>query len=876
MKFGKLSNGMRYIIDKNGSRYSANILFMVRVGSRHEVKGKYGLAHFLEHMLFLGSKKYPGENQFEELLNENGGHSNAYTDTFETVYYFSIFNNKLEKAIDMFSRFFIDPLFDEDSVNREINAIQSEHDKNIQQDMWRNYHLFGLISKKGSMINKFGTGNLDSLKKNGVRDNMIKFYNKYYVSSNINIVTVSSVDNNVVKGYIEKSFSNISKRFEPKITIEKPFFEKTGKNYFLKSISKEHNLIYLWEIPDHINNYLNTHSPHIIRDVISSDNTNSLKRQLVNKGIIKHLYSSVMDEGLFILKISLPELSYWNEVDSYVRYYINDLINNDWFKIAQYYKKKDELLFNFSSKDDSNDLGLKLVTNLIYYPLERTYIGPNVIDKIDIEQIKTLLNDYLTFDKVNMILTSDINPNSLGDNIKSGITETEPYYGLEYNKLILKLNEIKKLKYDIITENPFLDTSPKWVKGLDKNLIPMKLSSSLSSKIWFGNVSKFKETKIYSQLIFTNSEFIFDIDNYVNTLILLRYINKKIQEDFNLASEIGFDAHLSIDTYDSVVTIDIYGHNDNFQNYFNLITQYIKDFTYKDEDKTMLEVIINATKDNYMNIKKHNPWEYSPYLEELNINKFSYTIEQVVNYIKSLDITNFSRRISETKNRILFQSKFTTFIYGNVEYSTLFESGNNLNIIFPSIEKPSNILKQLVDIDCKHPNKDEKDNFVQFTYEIGRFNPIDNLLLLILTISIGQDFFDNLRTKQQFGYLVGSRQVRYQEIYYFKQKIQSSRSIKDIDSAIQKFNTNFLSQITEDKYNKYVDTAKKMLEERVNNTRELFYKYLDEIRRNKFTFDRRKLVLNKIKNISYEKFKQFYTDKILKGHLTKMYIRSQK
>ena len=65
----------------------------------------------------------------------------------------------------MFSRFFIDPLFDEDSVNREINAIQSEHDKNIQQDMWRNYHLFGLISKKGSMINKFGTGNLDSLKK---------------------------------------------------------------------------------------------------------------------------------------------------------------------------------------------------------------------------------------------------------------------------------------------------------------------------------------------------------------------------------------------------------------------------------------------------------------------------------------------------------------------------------------------------------------------------------------------------------------------------------------------------------------------------------------------------------------------------------------
>ena len=376
-----LDNGIKFINVQDNELDKSCVMVSVNIGTISNPIEYQGLAHFLEHMLFLGSKKYPGENQFGKLLNENGGHSNAYTDKFETVYYFYVFNDKLEKAIDMFSRFFIDPLFDEDSVNREINAIQSEHDKNIQQDMWRTHHLIGLISKKGSMINKFGTGNLDSLKKKGVRDNMIKFYNKYYVSSNINIVTVSSVDNNIIKGYIKKSFSNITKKVEPKITIEKPFFKKIGKNYFLKSISKNHTLSYLWEIPDHLNNYLNTHSSHIISHVISSDNTYSLKRHLVNKGIIKNLYSYVMNEGLFILKINLPALSYWNEVDSYVRYYINDLINNDWVKIVKYYKKKDELLFNFSSKIDSNDLGLSLVTNLIYYPLERTYIGPNVIEK---------------------------------------------------------------------------------------------------------------------------------------------------------------------------------------------------------------------------------------------------------------------------------------------------------------------------------------------------------------------------------------------------------------------------------------------------------------------------------------------------------------
>ena len=96
-----------------------------------------GLAHFLEHMLFLGSKKYPEENYFDEMVKKGGGSMNAYTDIFETVYYFDILNDHLEHTLDVFSRFFIDPKFDKNSVDREINAINSEHRKNVNNDMWR-------------------------------------------------------------------------------------------------------------------------------------------------------------------------------------------------------------------------------------------------------------------------------------------------------------------------------------------------------------------------------------------------------------------------------------------------------------------------------------------------------------------------------------------------------------------------------------------------------------------------------------------------------------------------------------------------------------------------------------------------------------------
>jgi secreted Zn-dependent insulinase-like peptidase len=255
------------------------------------------------------------------------------------------------------------------------------------------------------------------------------------------------------------------------------------------------------------------------------------------------------------------------------------------------------------------------------------------------------------------------------------------------------------------------------------------------------------------------------------------------------------------------------------------------------------------------------------------MNTKSYNINDVLRYLESLDIHSFTKKILETKNRILYQSKFTTFIYGNTLYSDLFESEENLNILFPSIEKPRNIIKLLGNIDVVHPNKDEKDNYVQYTHSIGKFNPKDNLLLLILSIALGQDFYDELRTKQQFGYLVASHQATHQEDYYFKQKIQSSKSISEIDKAILLFNTNFLDNLTEEKYIKYVKSAKNMLEERETTSYDLFRKYLVEICDHTYTFDRKKLLLNKIKDINFNSFKQYYRDKILNGKTTKVYIR---
>ena len=84
-------------------------------------------------MLFMGSEKYPDENLFEEKLTEFGGSYNAYTDSERTVYHLELFNQHFEEILKIFSRFFIDPLMKKEGVDREINAVDSENNKNLHQ-----------------------------------------------------------------------------------------------------------------------------------------------------------------------------------------------------------------------------------------------------------------------------------------------------------------------------------------------------------------------------------------------------------------------------------------------------------------------------------------------------------------------------------------------------------------------------------------------------------------------------------------------------------------------------------------------------------------------------------------------------------------------
>ncbi len=121
-----LDNGLKVLLVSDPRADKAAASLDVNVGSGSDPENRQGLAHFLEHMLFLGTEKYPQPGEYKDFINEHGGGQNAYTSFDHTNYFFDIDKDYLEPALDRFAQFFISPLFNERYVTRERQVVHSE------------------------------------------------------------------------------------------------------------------------------------------------------------------------------------------------------------------------------------------------------------------------------------------------------------------------------------------------------------------------------------------------------------------------------------------------------------------------------------------------------------------------------------------------------------------------------------------------------------------------------------------------------------------------------------------------------------------------------------------------------------------------------
>ena len=224
-----LANGLEALVVSDPSADKAAAALDVNVGSANDPEGRPGFAHFLEHMLFLGTEKFPAPGEYDRFLTEHGGSSNASTSFAHTRYFFEVGAAHLDGALDRFAQFFISPRFDREYIAGERRVVHSEYVSRRRSD-----HLRSLAAWKQALdprhpLARFHVGTAATLAERAgadLRDELIDFYEDAYSSHLMKLVVLGREPLDTLEHWVRARFEPVKRRDADRLRITAPLFRE--------------------------------------------------------------------------------------------------------------------------------------------------------------------------------------------------------------------------------------------------------------------------------------------------------------------------------------------------------------------------------------------------------------------------------------------------------------------------------------------------------------------------------------------------------------------------------------------------------------------------------------------------------------------------
>lgn len=206
-----LDNGLRVLLVSNPKFNLSSAALAVDTGSFDNPESRPGLAHYLEHLLFLGTDQFPKPDEFSEYIQANGGANNAYTASDHTNYHLEVAHAAFEGALERLSRFFIAPRFDPDFCDREVTAIENEFQRHRDNDEARLEFVANGLYDPASPDSRFSIGNRATL-AGTPRAEVIAFYESHYSADRMALVLCAPADLDRLEALARHHFAEIPRR----------------------------------------------------------------------------------------------------------------------------------------------------------------------------------------------------------------------------------------------------------------------------------------------------------------------------------------------------------------------------------------------------------------------------------------------------------------------------------------------------------------------------------------------------------------------------------------------------------------------------------------------------------------------------------------
>ncbi|MEN2497813.1 MAG: hypothetical protein MHMPM18_002161 [Marteilia pararefringens] len=825
-------NGLKCTLVSDASASLSSIAICVGRGGSNENNDIPGMAHFVEHVLFMGTKSYPNPNAYNEFITQNGGSSNAYTTYHETNYYHAIDSGKFEESVKMLMSNLTEPLLGDEYLYKEADAVNSEYEGLITQSQFKINSATADFIEPDNDILKFIIGSSDTLKSNNTPQYLSKkareFFTQNYCLKNMTMCLYGSQSleelQNIFKNHCNSKDKNDISLIVPEVEGKLPKRLSPEDIILNINVTKQIDRLdyfYMFEKQ-------NEENGQAIASLMNDTKEGSLYHLLYKNDYLTYLNCKVSTYTrkfrLFTLTIGLTNKGFANYqiVNGVVRDYIKflrnieipDYIFNDW-RLAE------ELNFLCLENSTPCDLTSLISSNMHFSKNPGNYLIDRQFDNISRKGELEFLND-LNFTKSGIVsLTSD----KFGtDKLKCYDKYSKTFYdSIKLESTALPDN--LKNKFSLPLENKYLKKCdftkpPKHSKIWDYSVTSLDDKNS-GLKSFSVVEDRFRKNMQHIRIKFLNYKIPDTIENLFTSRIVLNLLSDHLEvalSDANKAN-ISFD----IKRFDFGFQVRISGISDIIPKFVEDILQNILSFSF---ERSQLDSYIEDVTKNVKNYKSRKPSRLSM-SEFYNSFKthFKYSIDEKLQFIDELprlDYTHFLPNFFENNCQIKLLL-FGNSLEQNIKYHDLIDSQFKKHKI-PLIpcEMPEHFEKLEMDL-SKSPEyvfavkrlvitndlSDNVNNCLVASYMSDRSDYSTKVKLDIYSRLFGEKFFDEKRSQKQLGYVVGcgSHEMMEHSFIYFI--IEGTKSPELFENEIVSFveeSCKKLQNLTDQEFEDAVDS----------------------------------------------------------------------
>ncbi|KAI9827289.1 MAG: Insulinase (Peptidase M16) [Thelocarpon impressellum] len=821
----------------------ASVALDVNVGSFSDPDDMPGMAH-----------AFPEENDFRQFLTLHSGDYNAYTDWTSTNYHLELAaspataapagesemspgdsagvraeESPLYGALDRFAQFFIAPLFLASTLDRELKAVDSENKKNLQSDTWRQTQLSMSLSNPKHPYCHFSTGNLETLHDKPlergieIRSEFIKFYERHYSANRMKMAVLGRESLDELESWVVELFSAVRNKDLPqnRWDDEQPLTKnELLTQYVSKPVMDIRELEIVFPFLDEEDLY---ESPpgRYLSHLIGHEGPGSILSCIKSKGWANGLYAGpgpiCPGAAFFTITIFLTDegLKQCQEIVKVVFQYISLLQETPpqaW--IVEEMKGIAEVDFRFRQKTAASGF-TSWVSAVMQRPVPREWLlsASSLIRKFDPESITNALT-HLRPDNFRMAIVSQA--------LSEGLDRKERWYGTEYRCEPIPEDFLAELRRGgsrlpdlyLPSKNEFiptkLDVERKEVKEPLK--APRIIRNDESARIWWKKDDRFWVPKgnicltLRSPLVYATAE------TAVKTRLYCELVKDALVEYSYDADIAGL--YYGLGYHADGLDVEVEGYNDKMPVLLEKVVLCMRDLEVKpDRFKVVKERLLRE----YRNWDFQQPYQQvQEHARLLSVEKSWANDQRLAELVHVVE-----EDIRQFYPQLLRQVHIEAIAHGNLYR----DDALGLTQLVESILKPRALPQSLwiihrglilpsgSDYLYQTTLKDAADvnNCVGYYLFVGGW--ADRMLrakTFLFAQTTDEPVFDQLRTKEQLGYMIWSGlHTQSTRIGYYV-LVQSEKKPEVLEARIDAFLDDFGARL-EQMSNEELETHKRSL-----------------------------------------------------------------